>query len=209
MAVHGEKNRRRWGTSKAMLRCAWTGEDPRMIAYHDQEWGVPVHDDRVHFEFMTLEAAQAGLSWRVVLHKRENYRRLFHGFDPTLVATMGEADVERLVLDAGIIRNRAKIKAAISNASRFLEVQKEFGSFDAYLWSFVDGRPIVNRFETLEELPATTPESDAFAKDLKARGFKFMGATVCYAHMQAVGLVNDHLIGCPRWSAVQEQGPTL
>jgi DNA-3-methyladenine glycosylase I len=169
-----------------------------MISYHDEEWGVPRHDDRQHFEFLVLEAAQAGLSWSTVLRKREGYRRAFSEFDPVRVARYTRAQVERLLTDASIIRNRLKIEAAIHNAARFLAVQEEFGSFDAYSWRFVGGEPKVNRWKTIKQVPATTRESDAFSKDLKQRGFKFVGSTVIYAHMQAVGMVNDHLVGCFR-----------
>jgi DNA-3-methyladenine glycosylase I len=184
---------------KMPTRCAWPGENPLMIEYHDREWGVPAHDDRQHFEFLVLEAAQAGLSWAIVLGKREGYRRAFSQFDPAKVARFDTRRIERLMLDAGIIRNRQKIEAAIKNARRFLEVQEEFGSFDAYCWQFVGGRPKRNRWKSASEIPATTPESDAFSKDLKQRGFSFVGSTVIYAHMQAVGMVNDHVTGCFRY----------
>jgi len=174
-----------------------------MIAYHDREWGVPLHDDRRLFEFLVLESMQAGLSWRTVLHKRENFRKAFSGFDPRRVARYTAKDVARLMGDAGIIRNRQKIEAAINNARRFLEVQKEYGDFDRYIWGFVGGKPIRNRFRKLSELPARTELSDAVAKDLKARGFKFLGSTVVYAHMQATGMVNDHLVRCFRYKEVQ------
>lgn len=169
-----------------------------MLEYHDREWGVPTHDDRKHFEFLVLEAAQAGLSWSIVLNKREGYRRAFSDFDPGKVARFDARKIERLTLDAGIIRNRQKIEAAVKNARRFLEVQDEFGSFDTYCWQFVGHRPRVNRWKTSRQIPATTPESDAFSKDLKQRGFSFVGSTVIYAHMQAVGMVNDHLLTCFR-----------
>jgi DNA-3-methyladenine glycosylase I len=169
-----------------------------MVAYHDEEWGGPVHDDRKLFEFLILEGAQAGLSWQTVLNKRENYRKAFHRFDPKVVAGYGARDVKRLLADAGIIRNRAKIAAAIGNAKAFLEVRKEFGSFDAYLWRFVGGKPIDHRIRSIKDLRATTPESDAMSKDLLKRGFKFVGSTICYAFMQAVGMVNDHEVGCFR-----------
>ncbi|OHC69648.1 MAG: DNA-3-methyladenine glycosylase [Rhodocyclales bacterium GWA2_65_20] len=183
-------------------RCPWCGDDPLYVAYHDDEWGVPQHDDRVLFEFLILEGAQAGLSWITILRKRENYRRAFDGFAAERVARYGAKDVARLMNDAGIVRNRLKIAAAITNAKAFLDVQREFGSFDAYQWSFVDGRPIRNAWRTPKEIPASTPLSDALSKDLKRRGFKFVGSTICYAHMQAVGLVNDHLVSCPRHAAV-------
>jgi DNA-3-methyladenine glycosylase I len=183
-------------------RCPWCGTDPLYVAYHDTEWGVPQHDDRVLFEFLVLESAQAGLSWLTILRKRENYRRAFHGFDAARIARYGPRDVARLLADAGIVRNRAKIEAAIANARAFLEVQEEFGSFDAYQWRFVEGRPLRNAWRAPSEVPVTTPQSDALAKDLKRRGFKFVGSTVCYAHMQALGLVNDHLVSCPRHAEI-------
>lgn len=185
-----------------LVRCGWCGTDPLYVAYHDTEWGVPVHDDRMLFEFLILEGAQAGLSWITILKKREAYRRAFAGFDAGKVARFGPRQVERLLADAGIVRNRLKIEAAINNAQRFLAVQEEFGSFDAYVWRFVDGRPIVNRRKTLKQVPASTPESDALSRDLKARGFKFVGSTICYAHMQATGMVNDHLTGCFRHAEI-------
>jgi len=173
-----------------------------MVAYHDNEWGVPVHDDQKQFEFLTLESAQAGLSWLVVLRKREAYRRAFANFDPTIVARFTARRIERLLADPGIIRNRLKIVAAITNARRFLDVQDEFGSFDKYIWGFVGGRPMQNRRADIKALPATSKESDALSKDLKQRGFKFVGSTIVYAHMQAVGMVNDHLVTCFRHKAV-------
>ncbi|MGB3399849.1 MAG: DNA-3-methyladenine glycosylase I [Candidatus Deferrimicrobiaceae bacterium] len=185
------------------MRCGWAGDDPLMISYHDEEWGVPVRDDRKLFEFLVLEGAQAGLSWRTVLRKREGYRRAFHGFDPERVARYGDKDVARLLSDPGIIRNRAKIESAISNARLVVDVQAEFGSFDAYLWRFVGNRPIVNRFRTMSELPARSRESDAMSRDMVKRGFRFVGPTICYAFMQAVGMVNDHLVTCFRHAAVQ------
>jgi DNA-3-methyladenine glycosylase I len=180
-------------------RCPWPLNDPQMIAYHDTEWGVPVHDDRKLFEFLVLDAFQAGVSWAIVLHKRENFRQAFHNFDYTRIAKYTARDIKRLLGDAGIIRNRLKIAAAINNAQRFLGVQKEFGSFDQYIWQFVDGKPIVNKWKTLRQIPATSPESDAMSRDLKARGFKFVGSTICYAFMQAAGLVNDHVVDCFRY----------
>jgi DNA-3-methyladenine glycosylase I len=187
-------------TVKVPTRCAWVNPgDALMTAYHDAEWGVPVHDDRRHFEFLVLEAAQAGLSWAIVLKKREGYRRAFSEFDPVKVARYTPARIEKLAADPGIVRNRMKIEAAVKNARAFLAVQKEFGSFDAYCWRFVDGRPRVNRPKTGGEIPTTSPESDAFSKDLKARGFTFVGSTIIYAHMQAVGMVNDHLVRCFRY----------
>jgi len=174
-----------------------------MIAYHDTEWGVPLHDDRGLFEFLVLEGMQAGLSWATILRKRENFRKAFSGFDARRVAGYGAKDVQRLLEDPGIIRNRLKIEAAINNARRFLEVQKEFGSFDRYIWGFVEGKPIRNRFRTLSELPARTPLSDRISKDLKSRGFKFTGSTIVYAHLQATGMVNDHMVHCFRYRQVQ------
>lgn len=181
-------------------RCAWVNlDDPLMVEYHDTEWGLPLHDDRGHFEFLVLEAAQAGLSWSTVLRKREGYRRAFDGFDPVKVARYTPKRIEKLMNNEGIIRNRMKIEAAVGNAKAFLAVQKEFGSFDAYCWPFVGGRPKVNRWKTTREVPATSPESDAFSKDLKSRGFKFVGSTIIYAHMQAVGMIHDHQIDCFRY----------
>jgi len=174
-----------------------------MIAYHDTEWGVPLHDDRGLFEFLVLEGMQAGLSWATILRKRENFRKAFSGFDARRVAGYGAKDVQRLLEDPGIIRNRLKIEAAINNARRFLEVQKEFGSFDRYIWGFVEGKPIRNRFRTLSELPSRTPLSDRISKDLKSRGFKFTGSTIVYAHLQATGMVNDHMVHCFRYRQVQ------
>lgn len=184
---------------KEISRCTWPGIDPLMLAYHDKEWGTPAHDDRVHFEFLVLEAAQAGLSWAIVLRKREGYRKAFAGFDPEKVVRFTPARINKLLLDPGIIRNRLKVESAVSNARAFLEVQEEFGSFDAYCWRFVDGRPKVNKWTAMRQIPATTKESDAFSRDLKARGFRFVGSTVIYAHMQAVGMVNDHVTGCFRY----------
>jgi len=180
-----------------MTRCAWATIQPA-ITYHDEEWGVPVHDDRVLFEFLILEGAQAGLSWNTILRKRENYRKAFDGFRADKIARYGKRDVQRLLLNDGIVRNRLKIAAAIENAKNFLAVRKEFGSFDAYLWSFVRGAPIQNRWRALTDVPAHTAESDAMSRDLLRRGFKFVGSTICYAFMQATGMVNDHLITCPR-----------
>jgi DNA-3-methyladenine glycosylase I len=180
-----------------MPRCAWATTEPA-ITYHDKEWGVPVHDDRVLFEFLILEGAQAGLSWNTILKKRENYRKALDGFRPDKIAHYGKRDVQRLLRNDGIIRNRLKIAATIENAKRFLEVQKEFGSFDAYLWSFVGGTPIQNRRHTLAQVPARTAESDSMSGNLLRRGFKFVGSTICYAFMQATGMVNDHLLTCPQ-----------
>jgi DNA-3-methyladenine glycosylase I len=175
-----------------------------MLAYHDREWGVPVHDDRTHFEFLILEAAQAGLSWSIVLRKREGYRRAFSSFDPEKVARYSDRQIQKLMLDAAIIRNRLKIEAAVRSARSFLAIQQEFGSFDAYCWRFVDGRPKVSRRKSMAEMPATSPESDAFSKDLKRRGFKFVGSTIIYAYMQAVGMVNDHLVDCFRYRETRQ-----
>ena len=180
-------------------RCSWAGDYPPMVQYHDEEWGVPVHDDRKHFEFLVLESAQAGLSWSTILKKRENYRKAYRGFDPQIVARFGARDIERLLKDAGIVRNRLKIESSINNAKRFLEIREEFGSFDAYLWGFVGGSPVVNRRRILSEIPAKTELSDRISKDLKTRGFRFVGSTIIYAHLQAVGVVNDHLVGCFRY----------
>jgi len=180
-----------------MKRCPWVDlNKPDYVRYHDEEWGVPVHDDRVLFEYLTLEAAQAGLSWYTVLCKRENYRAAYAGFDPQIGAQFGDADIERLLANPGIIRNRKKIVASINNARRFLEVQAEFGTFATYVWRFVNGQPIRNALASLKDYPATTPQSDALAKDLKKRGFSFLGSTTCYAFMQSVGLVNDHSKDC-------------
>ena len=186
--------------------CPWVnGDNPLMVAYHDREWGVPVHDDRTHFEFLVLEAAQAGLSWSTVLNKREGYRRAFSGFDPRKIARYTTARVDELVADPSIIRNRMKIEAAVRNARAFLAVQDEFGSFDAYCWRFVGGRPRINRWKTMKEIPATSAESDAFSNDLKRRGFSFVGSTVIYAHMQAVGMVNDHVVSCFRYREIADR----
>jgi DNA-3-methyladenine glycosylase I len=185
-----------------MPRCPWAGDDPLYVRYHDEEWGVPSHDDRHLFEMLILEGAQAGLSWITILRKRENYRRAMHGFDPRKIARYTAADQRRLLADPGIVRNRLKIAATIANARAFLEVVQEFGSFDDYLWRFVGGEPIVNRRRSMKDIPARTAESDAMSKALLKRGFKFVGSTICYAYMQAVGMVNDHLVDCPRWKAV-------
>lgn len=186
-------------------RCAWSVNDPLYIKYHDDEWGVPVHDDTKLFEFLILESAQAGLSWITVLRKRENYRKAFAGFDVSKVARFSEKKVQSLMQDGGIIRNQLKIRAAINNAKRFLEVQKEFGSFSKYMWGFVKDKPIVGKWTRLSQIPATTPISDALAKDMKARGFKFLGSTVLYAHMQAVGMVNDHVRECHRYAPTRKK----
>jgi DNA-3-methyladenine glycosylase I len=182
-----------------MPRCPWAVTEPA-IAYHDKEWGVPVHDDRVLFEFLILEGAQAGLSWNTILKKRKNYRKAFDAFRPEKIARYGKRDVQRLLRNDGIVRNRLKIAATIENAKRFLDVREEFGTFDAYLWGFVGGEPIQNRWRTLVDVPARTAESDAMSGDLLRRGFKFVGSTICYAFMQAVGMVNDHLVTCPRYA---------
>jgi DNA-3-methyladenine glycosylase I len=183
------------------MRC-WGGEDPLMSAYHDEEWGVPLHDDRKLFEFLVLEGFQAGLSWATVLRKRENFRTAFDGFDPEKIARYGSRQFKRLLSDAGIIRNRLKIAAAISNAQRFLEIQEEFGSFDSYIWSFLDGKPIKHAFRSLSQLPAKTKEAESMSRELRRRGFKFVGPTIWYAHMQATGMVNDHLVQCFRYHQV-------
>ncbi len=179
-------------------RCAWAGDDPLYIAYHDEEWGVPSHDDRHLFEMLILEGAQAGLSWITILRKRENYRRAFANWNAEKMARFGATDVARLMADAGIVRNRLKIAAAIDSAKAFLKVREEFGTFDKYIWQFVGGAPMQNKRRALGEVPASTPESDAMSRDLKERGFRFVGTTICYAFMQAVGMVNDHVVTCFR-----------
>ena len=183
-------------------RCGWCLKDKLYIAYHDLEWGVPLHDDQLLFEFLLLEGVQAGLSWLTVLRKRENYRQAYDGFDPVKVAAYDEAKMNELLQNAGIIRNRQKIAASVNNARRFLEVKKEFGSFDRYIWSFVDFIPVVNHFESLSEIPASSPLSDQISKDMKKRGFKFVGSTIIYAHLQATGMINDHLVSCFRHTEV-------
>jgi DNA-3-methyladenine glycosylase I len=187
---------------KEQRRCHWA-RSPLMVEYHDREWGKPVHDDRVLFEFLMLEGAQAGLSWEIVLNKRENYRRAFDGFDASKIARYDKRKVRALLGNAGIVRNRLKIAATISNAAAFLAVQREFGSFDRYVWQFVGGRPKKNDWKTSRKIPARTAESDALSKDLKARGFRFVGTTICYAFMQAVGMVNDHARDCFRYKSVR------
>ena len=200
-------------------RCAWCGSDPLYVAYHDEEWGVPSHDDRHLFEMLVLEGAQAGLSWSTILKKRQNYRRAFAGFDPARIASFAARDIERLMGDAGIVRNRLKIQGAVKNARAFLALQKDFGSFDRYLWSLVEGKPIQNRWRDMSQVPARTAHSDMLSKDLQRRGFTFVGSTIMYAFMQAVGMVNDHLVTCfrhkplsgaaqarPRTDAVRRQG---
>ena len=184
-------------------RCEWA-DDPIFHRYHDAEWGVPVHEDATHFEFLILEGAQAGLSWATILKRREGYRKAFANFDPKKVSQFTEEDFERLVNDAGIIRNRLKIRSAVNNAARFLEIQKEFGSFDKYVWGFVGGAPIINAWGNMSQLPATSPQSEALSKDLKKQGFTFVGPTIMYAHMQAVGMVNDHETGCFRYKEIVE-----
>lgn len=189
--------------TKPRIRCPWVDpEKPDYVAYHDEEWGVPVRDDRRIFEFLTLEAAQAGLSWYTVLRKRENYRKAFAGFDPAKVARFGPDKIDKMMLDPGLIRNRAKLEAAVHNARRFLEVQKEFGTFSDYIWAFVGGKPKVNKLKGRGDYVATSPESDALSADLRKRGFKFVGSTIVYAHMQATGMINDHIVGCFRHKQV-------
>jgi DNA-3-methyladenine glycosylase I len=189
--------------TKPVVRCPWAGSDPLYVAYHDREWGVPSHDDRHLFELLLLEGAQAGLSWITILRKREHYREAFDGFDPARVARFTPAKVERLLKNPNIVRNRLKVAGAVRNAQAFLRVQDEFGSFDRYVWAQVGGRPAVNRFRTLGEVPARTPVSDALSRDLKRRGFTFVGSTICYAFMQATGMVNDHLVACFRYRDVR------
>lgn len=189
-----------------LLRCPWADGSAAYMAYHDREWGVPVHDDRVFFEFLILEGAQAGLSWSTILNKRDGYRAAFAGFDPAKVASFKTRDVARLMANPEIVRNRLKIESAVTNAKAFLDVQREFGSFDTYVWTFVRGKPLLNRRRTLKAVPARTAQSDALSKDLQKRRFRFVGTTIIYAFMQATGLVNDHLVGCPRWIGVQEIG---
>ncbi|HUI08121.1 MAG TPA: DNA-3-methyladenine glycosylase I [Verrucomicrobiae bacterium] len=186
-----------------LARCGWSLGHPLMIRYHDTQWGVPVHDDRKLFEFLILDGAQAGLSWRTILLRRENYRRAFERFNPEKIARYGPRDVRRLLNDAGIIRNRLKVRSAIVNAQKFLDVRDEFGAFDRYIWQFVGGQPRVNHIRSLKQIPATSKESDAMSRDLKQRGFTFVGSTICYAFMQAAGLVNDHLVDCFRYREVQ------
>jgi DNA-3-methyladenine glycosylase I len=181
-------------------RCEWCASDPLYIDYHDTEWGVPVHDDRVLFEFLVLEGMQAGLSWLTILRKRENFRKAFDNFDPEKNARYDQRKIKKLLADPGIIRNRLKVAAAVTNAKAFLKTQEEFDSFDKYIWRFVDGKPIRNKWKSIKQVPAKTKESDAMSKDLLARGFKFVGSTICYAHMQATGMVNDHLVHCFRYN---------
>ncbi len=186
-------------------RCTWIGSDELMVAYHDNEWGVPLHNDRKLFEFLVLEGFQAGLSWRTILNKRENFRAAFDGFDVERIARYRKPKIERLLKDAGIVRNRMKVEATVANAKAFLKAQEEHGSFDSYIWQFVDGTPTQNRWRSLTQLPASTPESDRMSKDLKDRGFKFVGPTICYAFMQAAGMVNDHLVTCFRYDQLKRK----
>ncbi len=189
---------------ESIQRCAWSTSDPLYITYHDREWGVPVHDDRLLFEFLVLEGAQAGLSWITILRKRENYRQAFDRFDPQKIASYGDEKISELLNNPGIIRNRLKVNSAISNARAYLAVQEEFGSFDAYIWRFVGGKPIQNTWTEMAQIPAKSAEAEALSKDLIRRGFKFVGPTICYAHMQATGMVNDHTIDCFRYQEVQQ-----
>lgn len=191
------------GQPETSQRCPWCGADPLYVRYHDLEWGTPLHDEGKHFEFLLLETQQAGLSWITILRKREAYRKAFGGFDPEAVARFGDADVTRLLGDAGIIRNRRKIEASVRNARAFLAIREEFGSFDAWLWRFVEGKPVQGKRRVLADLPATTSLSDAVSAEMKKRGFAFVGSTTIYAHLQAVGLVNDHLMSCFRWKELQ------
>ena len=188
-----------------LIRCSWSGSDPVYLEYHDKEWGVPVRDDRKQYEFLVLESAQAGLSWLTILKRRDGYRRLYEDFDPAKVVRFDEARIKAMLLDEGIIRNRKKIESSINNARRFLEVREQYGSFCNYLWGFTDGKQVVNHFKSMNEVPATTPLSDTIAKDLKGRGFQFLGSTIIYAHLQATGLVNDHLVDCFRHMECMEQ----
>jgi len=188
---------------RPMNRCAWAGSEPFYVQYHDEEWGVPVHDDQLLFEFLVLEGAQAGLNWAIILRKRQNYRQAFGNFDPVAVARYDDVKIAELLANPGIIRNRLKIAAAIQNACALLQVQDEFGSFDAYIWRFVGGKPKVNAWKTMNEIPAQTPESVAMSKDLIKRGFRFVGPTICYAHMQATGMVNDHTVDCFRYEQLK------
>jgi len=192
---------------RGVVRCGWCGDDPLYVAYHDKEWGVPIHDDRKLFEFLVLEGAQAGLSWITILRKRDAYRQAFDGFDPRVVARYDGSKVRSLLHNAGIVRNRQKITAAIANARVFLDVQEQFGSFDAYLWRFRDGKPPKSAWRSLREIPATTREAEAMSRDMKARGFRFVGPTICYAHMQATGMVNDHLVSCFRYREIGRPRP--
>jgi DNA-3-methyladenine glycosylase I len=205
--LHRIQARRPDGVEAVLMnRCEWSTTDELYIKYHDEEWGTPVHDDKKQFEFLVLESAQAGLSWLTVLRKRENYRTAYDGFDPEKVSKYGEKKIRSLLADNGIIRNRRKIESSINNAKRFLEVQVEYGSFDTYIWGFVDDRPVINRWHSLSEIPATTLLSDCISKDLKKRGFTFVGSTIVYAHFQAVGIVNDHLVTCFRYGELLRPG---
>lgn len=188
-----------------IVRCDWAGTEPLYLAYHDNEWGLPEHDDRKLFEMLVLEGAQAGLSWSTILNKRENYRLAFDNFEPEIIAAYDDDKIEALLADPGIVRNRRKIESAVQNARAFLEIQQEFGSFDVYLWGFVGGKPIVSAWKSLSELPAKTAESEALSKDLKRRGFNFVGPTICYAFMQAIGMVNDHVVDCFRYAELVNQ----
>ena len=195
-----------WAPSSHMKnRCSWATSPPIYVEYHDTEWGVPLYDDAKLFEFLILEGMQAGLSWLIVLNKRENFRKAFDGFDPKKVAKYDENKIAELLQNAGIIRNKAKVRAAVTNAQAFLDIQEEFGSFSKYMWGFVDGQPVINRWKELSDIPATSPIAEELSLDLKKRGFKFVGPTVVYAHMQATGMVNDHLVDCLRWEEVQKK----
>jgi len=194
------------GHSMALKRCGWTGTTPLMVTYHDTEWGVPVHQDQKLFEFLVLDAMQAGLSWAIILNKRENFRRALHNFDPARIARYTARDVRRLLADPGIVRNRLKLEATVANARQFLDVAATHGTFDQYIWQFVDGNTIQHRFRSLGQIPATTRESDAMSKDLRSRGFRFVGSTICYAFMQAAGMVNDHVVDCFRYGEVSNAG---
>lgn len=186
-----------------MKRCAWPGQDEKMVEYHDKEWGTPLHDDGIHFEYLVLDTFQAGLSWALMIKKRENFRKAFDNFNYKKIAKYGEGKIKELLLDAGIIRNKLKVRATVSNAKAFIEIQKEFGSFDKYIWGFVNGKTIINKWKNMNDLPSITPEAEVMSKDMKKRGFKFVGPTVCYAYMQGTGLVNDHTTDCFRWKQVQ------
>jgi len=186
-----------------LIRCEWAGTEPLYVAYHDNEWGTPVHDERELFEMLILEGAQAGLSWSTILNKRENYRQVFDDFNPSIVAGYDDAKVSALLADPGIVRNRLKVESAIRNAKAFLEVQEEFGSFNTFIWGFVNGEPIINSWKVMSEIPAKTPESEAMNKELKQRGFNFVGPTICYAFMQSIGMVNDHVVDCFRYAELK------
>lgn len=187
-----------------MQRCPWCGSDPLYIKYHDEEWGVPVHDEKKHFEFLVLESAQAGLSWITILRKRENYREAYDNFDPIKIASYTEEKINDLLQNKGIVRNRKKIEASINNAKMFLNIQKEFGSFDNYIWKFVNYKPLINKWESISDVPATSELSDEVSKDLKKRGFKFLGSTIIYSHLQATGIINDHLLDCFRYDQLSK-----